>query len=254
MNNSLLMLGTDKSTTWIVYNDLVSRFGPFPILIEDGVSKRNLIKLRMKRIGVMPVVSQLAFVALIRPVLRLMSAKRLNYLSRLHGLESTPPVSDFIHRVSSVNGDECRVLLQKYRPEVVVVNGTRIIGKKTLGSVKTTFINTHQGITPRYRGAHGAYWALAENRRTECGVTVHLVDAGIDTGNIITQVPIEPGPEDNFITYPLLQTAAALEHVANAVKAVWKKQVKSHPITDDGLVWYHPGFFQYIRGALRGVW
>ena len=63
------------------------------------------------------------------------------------------------------------------------------------------------GITPLYRGVHGAYWALAEGRRDLCGVTVHRVDAGIDTGEVLAQVLIDPTPQDNFVTYPWLQVA-----------------------------------------------
>lgn len=254
MVGKLLMLGTDKSTTWMVYNELVAQFGAFPIIIEDTVSKRTLIKIRAKKIGLFKVLSQVAFVALIRPVLKRRSAKRVKYLSRLHGLEATRPVSDLIHYVSSVNSDQCRALLLEHAPEVVVVNGTRIIGKQTLSCLPATFINTHQGITPRYRGAHGAYWALVENRRAECGVTVHLVDEGIDTGNIIAQAVIDPQPEDSYITYPILQTAAALQHLVEAVRAGFVKKIQSHAASGEGLIWYHPGFFQYIAGALRGVW
>jgi len=251
---TLLMLGTDKSTTWMVYNELVAQFGPFPILIENNISKLTLIKIRARKIGLFKVASQMAFVALIRPLLKRRSAQRVKYLSRLHGLEATRPTSDLIHHVESVNAEDCRALIKQFAPEVIVVNGTRIIGKKTLACVPATFINTHQGITPRYRGAHGAYWALVENRRKECGVTVHLVDEGIDTGNIIAQAAIDPEPEDNFMTYPILQTAAAMQHIVAAVKSAWKKQVQAVPAAGDGLIWYHPGFFQYIAGALRGVW
>ena len=43
-------------------------------------------------------------------------------------------------------------------------------------------INMHAGITLRYRGVHGGYWALAEQHPEWVGTTVHLVDPGIDTG------------------------------------------------------------------------
>jgi len=76
---------------------------------------------------------------------------------------------------------------QASHPDVVVVNGTRIIAEKVLHSVPATFLNTHSGITPLYRGAHGGYWALVKKDRANCGVTIHVVDAGIDTGGIVTK-------------------------------------------------------------------
>ena len=40
----------------------------------------------------------------------------------------------------------------------------------------------HAGITPQYRGVHGGYWAVVNNDPEHCGVTIHFVDKGIDTG------------------------------------------------------------------------
>jgi methionyl-tRNA formyltransferase len=45
----------------------------------------------------------------------------------------------------------------------------------------------HAGITPRYRGTHGGYWVLLNNDPGHCGVTIHLVDPGIDTGSIVAR-------------------------------------------------------------------
>src|SRR5206468_1975891 len=64
---------------------------------------------------------------------------------------------------------------------------------------------------------HGAYWALAENDATHCGVTVHLVDAGIDTGGILAQSQITPTARDNFATYGMLQTAIGLRLLRDVV-------------------------------------
>ena len=61
-----------------------------------------------------------------------------------------------------------------------MVNGTRIISSRVLDSIGCPIINTHAGITPRYRGVHGGYWALAEGHPEEVGTTVHLVDKGIE--------------------------------------------------------------------------
>src|SRR5690606_24425483 len=97
-----------------------------------------------------------------------------------------------VHWVPSVNATQCIDLVQKIEPDIVVVNGTRIISKKVLDAVPVSFINTHVGITPKYRGVHGAYWALACGDTDNCGVTVHLVDKGIDTGGILKQAVIAP--------------------------------------------------------------
>ena len=45
----------------------------------------------------------------------------------------------------------------------MILNGTRIVSKKVISSIGCLFINTHCGITPKYRGVHGGYWAIYNN-------------------------------------------------------------------------------------------
>jgi len=208
---------------------------------------------RARKLGVLRVASQIGFVLFIRPFLRARDRGRIHFLERQHGLEATAPISDEIYHVKSVNGPDCHGLIAALQPEIVVINGTRILSRETLAKLNALVINTHQGITPGYRGAHGAYWALAQGDHAHCGVTVHLVDEGIDTGNIIAQTNIAPAKNDSFVTYPYLQTAKALDLLVAAIREAMAGKLQSRPITGTSAVWYHPGFFQYIRLALRGV-
>jgi methionyl-tRNA formyltransferase len=54
--------------------------------------------------------------------------------------------------------------------------------------------NFHASLLPAYRGLHPLYWALQIGERW-VGLTVHVIDSGIDTGDILYQVrvPVEPG-------------------------------------------------------------
>ena len=81
------------------------------------------------------------------------------------------PVDGRVIRVPSVNSGKARRALREFSPQVVVVNGTRIICNETLCAVDAPFINTHAGITPLYRGVHGGYWALREGRPDLVGTT-----------------------------------------------------------------------------------
>ncbi len=252
-DENIILLGGDNPTTWIVYNELVAQFGQFPAIIEQSLPRHKLLKIRARKIGLARAASQVLFATVIRPVLRWRDGKRIRYLSRLHGLEAMPPMSDAIHHVASVNGADCHALVEKLKPQIVIVNGTRILNKATLAKLNATVINTHQGITPFYRGAHGAYWALARKDASHAGVTVHLVDEGIDTGEIISQDVIAAEAADSFVTYPFLQTAKALDLIARAVHDVRAGTLQTRPISGVSKVWYHPGFFEYLGHALRGV-
>jgi folate-dependent phosphoribosylglycinamide formyltransferase PurN len=249
----ILLLGGDTPTTWITYNRLVREFGSFPCIVEERLPRRTMARYRLRKIGLAAVVSQVAFIALIRPHLARAAARRIGEICRREDLERTPPMAAHIHRIGNVNSEACRELIRRYDPKVIVVNGTRIIGKETLGCTAALFLNTHQGITPQYRGAHGGYWALYNDDRAHCGVTVHLVDSGIDTGNVVGQATIDPGAADNFCSYPYLQIAAALPLLTQAVAQALAGHLDSRPPEGRSGLWYHPGFFQYLRARMRGV-
>jgi len=76
-----------------------------------------------------------------------------------------------------------------------------IIPNEMLQLPEKGFINFHYGLLPKCRGPHPILWHLLNND-AECGVTVHKVDEGIDTGPVIMQekLTIEPGD-----TYGILQ-------------------------------------------------
>jgi methionyl-tRNA formyltransferase len=65
-----------------------------------------------------------------------------------------------------VNSGQTIELLTALRPDV---EGTRIISANVLRRVRVPFVHTHAGVTPMYRGVHGADWALVEKRTDLCG-------------------------------------------------------------------------------------
>ena len=120
----------------------------------------------------------------------------------------------------SVNDERTVALLTSLRPVLVVVNGTRIIATRVLESAGCPVVNLHAGITPRYRGVHGGYWALAEHHPEWVGTTVHLVDPGIDTGGVLAQSVFDVTGEDSFATYPYLHLVHGLPLLGDQVDKV----------------------------------
>lgn len=252
-NSKIMLVGSDNPTTWIIYNHLISTFGLCRAIIEQPVSRSVLIRNRMRKLGLLRVLDQIAFVLLLRPVLARMVRRRITEISQDSGLEPAEPMTGAIQRVASINSDEAIALMKEAGPAVVVVNGTRILKPRTLAEVDAVFINTHQGMTPRYRGAHGAYWALHQNDAEHCGVTVHVVDEGIDTGAVISQARISATAKDNFASYPYLQTAAALPLLTAAVLAGTEGTLSTQLVEGPSAMWYHPGFFEYLWATRRGI-
>lgn len=253
MTSPLLLLGGDGASTRIVYHRLAQEFGAFHAIVEQPVARSALIRNRMRKLGVASTLSQLAFMTLIRPLLSRAAHGRLEQIARQYQLDEAPIPTDFLKEVSSVNSNETIAAIKAASPKVIVVNGTRIIARKVLEASSATFLNTHAGITPRYRGAHGGYWALLNNDPEHCGVTIHVVDPGIDTGEIVAQALIAPTSGDSFVTYPYLQLAAALPLLVDSVGKALRGELAVRHAEGQSGVWYHPGLFQYLIGRARGV-
>lgn len=247
----LVLLATGGESTTIVYNFLAERFGVTRVILEGRIPRLQFLRRRVKKLGLLTVAGQVGFVSLIKPILRCESHSRVAEIMQSFQLNDMPIPESMTTRVTSVNAPETAALLHDLRPDVVVINGTRIISKNTLESVPVPFINIHAGITPLYRGVHGGYWALVEKNRGACGVTVHRVDTGIDTGGILGQKLIEPISEDNFVSYPLLQLASALPLLKDAVERVFDGTVTSlQPPNGPSRLWSHPTLWGYLRDRL----
>lgn len=77
----------------------------------------------------------------------------------------------------------------KFNPDAAFVYGSSIIKEPLLSAIpKGRFVNLHLGLSPYYRGSGTNFWPLANNEPEYVGATLLHIDAGIDTGDIITHV------------------------------------------------------------------
>jgi phosphoribosylglycinamide formyltransferase 1 len=86
-----------------------------------------------------------------------------------------------------------------HTPDLVVSAGfMKILGKRFLE--RFTVVNTHPALLPSFPGAHAVRDALDYGVRVS-GCTVHLVDAGVDTGPVIAQatVPVHEGDDEHAL-------------------------------------------------------
>jgi methionyl-tRNA formyltransferase len=248
------MLATDSSSTWMVFRRLRAKLGVDRVVIEEPISAVTLLKARARRLGWWAAAGQVAFRLGVMPVVERLGRRRQQEIVEEHGLDATPADESRIARVPSINHPSAVAALRALAPRVVVVTGSRIIRQEVLEAIPATFLNMHAGITPRYRGVHGAYWALAAGDREHCGVTVHLVDPGVDTGDVVAQACIEPTARDTFATYPVLQLATGLPLLVAAVEAAMDGDLEAAPADGPSRQWYHPTAWGYLRTwRRRGV-
>lgn len=245
----LILAGKGESTKAVV-NALSDRYKDILIVIENKPPKTEFIKRRIRRLGLFTVIGQIAFSVIIVKCLRRNSQNRISEIISRYGMNYSNDFmsKSYVKMVDSVNDPEVVSLIKDYSPEIIIVNGTRIISKTVLDEISVPIINMHVGITPKYRGVHGGYWAMANNDAENCGVTIHYVNSGVDTGDVIRQKRINVSSSDNFVTYPYIQTGEGIKLELEILDKFEKTgSIDRTKVDLPSKMWSHPTFFQYLK-------
>jgi phosphoribosylglycinamide formyltransferase 1 len=87
--------------------------------------------------------------------------------------------------------------IQHFNPDLVVLAGfMKILPPSFVESFGSNIVNTHPSLLPLFPGAHAVRDALAAGA-SQSGVTIHVVDNGVDTGPIIAQRSVNVLPADD---------------------------------------------------------
>jgi methionyl-tRNA formyltransferase len=79
-------------------------------------------------------------------------------------------------------------LIRDLAPDLFIAVGyNRILKAELLSIPPSGAVNFHASLLPAYRGKHPLYWALKQGEPL-AGLSVHLMDAGLDTGDIVYQI------------------------------------------------------------------
>ena len=104
-----------------------------------------------------------------------------------------------IKYVKNLNSPTAADVLRGMNADLGVVIGTRILKRSTFAIPRMGCINVHKGKVPEYRGLPPGFWELYENQK-EAGVTIHFVDDGLDTGDIVDEGSTAIHPIDSVET------------------------------------------------------
>lgn len=238
-----------------IYNSIKSVFEIEMVIVEENEPYALTMRRRKKKLGAFKIFGQHIFRLMIMPKLVKSSSKRIKQIIEQENLNGTLVPNEKLTYVSSVNSKESIALLQSINADIIIVNATRIIKKEVLNAVSAPFINAHSGITPKYGGNGGAYWALVNNDKKNCGVTIHLVEEGIDTGAIIFQSSIEVTKADNFYSYHFIQLAKEIELLKKTITAFINNEMKPYKIENiKPKLWYEPTIWAYLYNRIfKGI-
>lgn len=82
---------------------------------------------------------------------------------------------------------------------LLCANTTYIVPKEVLASFSERALNLHPGLLPAYAGLHTHQWAI-RNGEAEFGATVHMIEAGLDTGDVVAVRRFVIRPEDTGLS------------------------------------------------------
>ncbi len=253
-NRRVVVMTAGGTNPQAVINVLATRFPGLAVIQERPESKSVLVKRRARRVGWINALGQLATMVVSRLGKSALKRRTAEILAE-HKLSAEPvPAIETVH-VPSLNDPACYAAVARLQPAVILTVSCRLLSRQTLGKIPCPIINLHAGINPMYRGQAGGYWALAKGDPGNFGATLHLVDAGVDTGDTLYEVRATPGKGDSMMTYPLLLTAAALPWAIRAIEDALEGRLAPRKAQGASAMHDNPPIWTWIwNGITKGLW
>ena len=88
--------------------------------------------------------------------------------------------------------------LKDAKPDIVVFTGGGLIREGILENSGAGVLNCHMGVLPPYRGMDVVEWPLIERNNDQLGTTLHFMDKGVDTGDILDIEKIVPKKDETI--------------------------------------------------------
>ena len=172
----------------------------------------------------------------------------LDDVCRFHGI----PCLEFHDH----HAPEALDFLRSMRPEVIVFTGGGLLRKNLLEIASKGVVNCHMGPLPRYRGMDVVEYPVLEGRLNQegIGLTLHYIDAGVDTGPILLQEKIEPRHAETFALLRHRMERKMVELMVEGIRKLAEGSIEPRPQSPaDGRQYYvmHPRIQQLAAERLK---
>ncbi|MFA5073579.1 MAG: formyltransferase family protein [Nitrospirota bacterium] len=141
---------------------------------------------------------------------------------------------------SDLNSTAFHDSMQQLHPDLFISIACPIIFRPDLIKIpQLGCINIHNAPLPRYRGMLPNFWQLYHGEK-ETGITIHEINAGIDTGDIIlqTKLPVVPGESLHELILKTKQKGAT--HMVNVIQDYREGRIKTRPMQGEGSYFSFP--------------
>jgi|SRR6186713_149596 len=143
----------------------------------------------------------------------------------------------FLH-VADVNTDEIADLLLRIDADLLLsVHCRKILHPKIFRLSRCGAVNVHPSLLPKYRGLSPQHQTLIHGD-TETGVTIHFIDSGVDTGDILITETIPISPQTYIYELQIKMLTVYKYLVPNAMKLIETGNPTTRPQEKGGSSWY----------------
>jgi methionyl-tRNA formyltransferase len=153
---------------------------------------------------------------------------------------------------ADINAPEAIAQLRALEPDLMFTAFyPRIYRRELLEVPRLASVNLHFAPLPRYRGSYPGAWAII-NGETSHGVTMHLMDPGVDSGAVLGQRMVPITPEDTGQTLYLRCEEAGLELLQERLPALLAGRLEGTPQDVDDALYY--GRHYPLGGVVNFGW
>lgn len=127
-----------------------------------------------------------------------------------------------LHYYKNLNSEKAIVAIKNKKYDLIVTALDQILSSRFINNVGADIVNVHYGILPNIKGVSALEWTYFKYKK--CEISLHYIDAGIDTGAIITKKEISIKDFSNFENLRVKVQAEIPNILFEFLKSIEKKQ------------------------------
>jgi methionyl-tRNA formyltransferase len=158
--------------------------------------------------------------------------------------------------VNEINDKRSEGFIRELKSDVIAFTGGGLVRDNIFTLPRIGVLNVHSGSLPLYRGMDTFEWALLCPRDGKCciGVTLHIMDKGVDTGPIIMNREIEILKQDTLETINKKAECYMVETMMEGIRRIKNgRYTVIHQKLSDGKQYFyiHPRIYDVARTRLK---
>ena len=204
---------------------MTGNFSPPPLLslLESGVEVCAVVLPMRDRHAGQPALRRLEKPPQVRPMLPVLQSSLHNSIVSIAWKRDIP-----VWEVASMSAPETINLFSHYQPDILCVACFSLyIPRAILTVPRLSCLNVHPSLLPANRGPDPLFWTFHDGHQ-ETGVTIHMMDEGLDTGPIVAQEKITV---PDGIPYAQLEAECAALGGTLLVQSFWQLYNGTAPMT-----------------------